>query len=116
MTFLFAVIFVAAYSMAASRVARHGPGPLWWTAAGCLLLIGVGGVLLGRHYDVPSLPQLLLYLVALTGPIVIVPTAMLSLAATERSTMAKAFPTAILGACLGLVMGFVIVVWGLGVW
>lgn len=116
MVFLFAFILVGAYALAASRVARHGPGRLWWTASGFLLFIVIGGVLLGRHYSVASVSRLLLYLAALTGPIVILPTAMLSRAGTTRSTMAEAFPTAIFGACFGLMCGFVIVVWGLGVW
>ena len=116
MEFLFSIILVGAYATAASRVARHGPARLWLTASGFLLLIVVGGVLLGRHYSVPSSPRLLLYLVALTGPIVVFPTALLSLVTATRSTMAKAFPTAILGACFGFLCGFVIVVWGLGIW
>ena len=116
MVFLFAFILVGVYALAASRVARHGPGGLWLTACGFLLLIMLGGVLLGSHYSVTSVSRLLVYLVVLTGPIVILPTALLARPATARSTMAEAFPTAIFGACFGLVCGFVIVVWGLGVW
>ena len=116
MVFLFSVILVGAYAMAVSRVACHGPARLWLTASGFLLLIVIGGVFLGRHYSVQSIQNLLLYLIALTGPIVVVPTALLSQATATRSTMSKAFPTAIFGACFGLVCGFIIVVWGLGVW
>jgi len=116
MMFLFVVILVAGYAVAASWAAPHGPSRLWLTAMATLLLIAVAGVLLGRHYAVPSLSRLLLYTVALTGPIVFVPTTMLSFTTGTRSTLATALPTAVLGACLGFVCGFVIVVFGLRVW
>jgi len=116
MMVVFVVVVVVAYALAASWAAQHGRGRLWLTAAGFLLLVVVSGVLLGRHYSVPSLPRLILYVVALTGPIVAIPTTMLSRAATTKSTMMAALPTAILGACIGLVCGFVIVVFGLKVW
>lgn len=113
---LFVVILVGGYALAANWAARHGQGQLWLTAAATLLLIALGSVLLGRYYAVPSTRRLLLYTMALAGPIVFVPTAMLSFATAVRSTLATALPTAILGACLGLVCGFVIVVFGLRVW
>ncbi len=116
MVFLFLVIFVGAYALAASWVARQGTARLWLTAIGTLLLIVVSGVFLGKYYDEQSLPHLLLYFIALTGPIVVVPTVLLAYTTTAKSTTAKAFPTAILGASLGLVCGYVIVVWGLRVW
>lgn len=116
MILLFVMIVAGVYAVAASRASRHGPGQLWLTAAAALLLITLGGVLLGHHYRVPDLGRMLLYVVALTGPIVLVPTTMLSFAPAMRSTLAKAFATAILGAFLGLVCGFVIVVFGLRVW
>jgi len=114
--FLFIVILVGGYAMAASWAVRSGPFRLWLMASTALLLIVAGGVVLGRYYAVPSLPRLLLYAVTLTGPIVIVPTAMLSFATATRPTWAQAIPTAVLGACLGFVCGLVIVVFGLRVW
>jgi hypothetical protein len=116
MMFLFVVVLVAGYAVAASWAAPHGPSRLWLTAVATLLLIGAGGVLLGRHYAVPSVSRLLLYAVALTGPIVLVPTAMLSFTTRTRSRLATALPTAVLGACFGVVCGLVIVVFGLRVW
>ncbi len=115
MLFLFVVMFVAGYAVAAGRAVRHGQGRLGLTAAGALLLIAVGSVLLGRFYRVPSVGRLLLYAGALMGPVVFVATTMLSFAA-GRSSPRKALPTAIAGACLGLVCGFAIAVFWLRVW
>lgn len=116
MMFLLVVILLGAFVVVASRVARHGPGRLWFTAFVTLLLIALGSVLLGRYYDVPSVSRLLLYAVALTGPGVLVPTTMLSFAPVRALTLAKVLSTAILGACLGLALGLIIVVFGLKVW
>jgi hypothetical protein len=116
MMFLFVILLVAGYAVAASWAAPHGRNRLWLTAIASILLIVVASAFLGRHYTVPSLPSLLLYAVALTGPIVFVPTTMLSLTIRTRSTLATALPTAVLGACLGFACGFVIVVFGLRVW
>lgn len=116
MIVLFVVILVGGYAVAANWAARHGQGRLWLGAAVTLLLIAFGSVLLGRYYDVPSPRRLLRYVMALTGPIVVVPTTMLSFATAVRSTLATALPTAIVGACLGFVCGFFIVVFGLRAW
>lgn len=113
MILLFVVVLVVAYAIAASQAVCHGLGRLWLTASVALLLILVGGVLLGRYYAVPSLSRLLLYAVALTGPVVLVPTTMLSFSTPGRPAWARVFPTAVAGACLGLVFGYVIVVFGL---
>jgi len=116
MMFLFVAVLVAGYAVAASWAAPHGRSRLWLTATATLLLIVAGGVLLGRYYAVPSVPRLLLYAVALTGPIVIVPATMLSFTTGTRAQLATALPTAALGAGLGVVIGFVIVIFGLWVW
>jgi len=114
--FFFVVVLIGAYAMAASWAVCRGPRRLWSTASGALLLIVAGVVLLGWHYAVPSRSRLVLYAVALTGPIVFVPTVMLSLATATRTTWARALPTAALGACLGLACGYLIVVYWLRVW
>jgi hypothetical protein len=105
MLFLFVVMFVAGYAVAASRALRHGQGRLWLTAVGALLFIAVGSVLLGRFYRVPSVGRLLLYAGTLLGPVVFITTTMLSFAA-GRLSPGKALLTAIAGACLGLTCGF----------
>ena len=116
MMLLFLIILVAAYAATASWASHYGQARLWLTAAAAFLLIVAFAVMLGRRFDVPSLFRLLLYALTLTGPIVLVPTAMLSLFASSKPAPVKALPTAILGACLGLACGFVMAVFGLGMW
>lgn len=116
MVLLLMAALVVGYAIAASLSARHGLGRLWLTASMALLLILVGGVLLGRYYAVPSLSRLLIYEVARTGPVVLVPTTMLSFVTSVRGDRARALSMAVAGACLGLMCGFVIVVFGLRVW
>ena len=116
MIFLLFVVFIGAYAVAASWAVCHGLGRLWSTAAASLLLIVVGGILLGRYYSVPSLSRLLFYMMALTAPLVFVPTAMLSFSTTPKTTLAKSLPTAIFGACIGFLCGWVVVVYALRVW
>ena len=116
MIFLLLAVLIGGYAVAASWAVCRGLGRLWSTATASLLLIVAGGIIIGRYYSVPSLSRLLLYVVVLTAPVVLVPTVMLSLSRTPRLTFAKPFPTAILGACVGFVCGWVVVVYGLRVW
>jgi hypothetical protein len=109
------LLLVGVYAITASWVARHGPGRLWLMASGTLLLMLVGGWFLFDDYYI-SMAYELFNLVALTGPIVVFPTTMLSLATMRRATIAKALPTAILGACIGFVCGLVIYYLDLELW
>ncbi len=116
MIFLYVVVLVVAYAVAASWAVSHGGGRrLWFTGSATLLLLVAVGVLLGQHYAVPSLARLLLYKMAFTGPIVIVPTVLLSFS-KARPTWAGRLPVAVLGGCIGSICGWVLVVFGLGVW
>ena len=117
MIFVFVVLLVVVYPVAASwAVTRGGPHRLWLTGSATLLLIAAAAVLLGRHYGVPSLARLLLYAMAFTGPVVVVPTVLLSFSKAPGPAWAGRLPVAVLGACVGLICGWVLVVFGLGVW
>lgn len=107
------VILVGGYAVAANWAVRDSQGRLWLTAGIAMALIVLGSGLLGRYYSVPSPGRLLLYTMVLAGPVVLVPTSILSFAAAKQPKVATALPTAILGAVLGLVFGIVIVVFGL---
>jgi len=116
MLFLLAVVLVVGYPIAASRSMGGGVRRLWSTASVALLLILAGAVALGRYHAVPSLWRLLMYAAALTGPVVLIPTVLLTVVPPRGAVGSKTLPTAMVGACLGLVCGFVIVVFGLGIW
>lgn len=116
MIFLYVVVLAVAYAVAASWAVCHGGRRrLWLTGSATLILLVAAAVLLGRYYAVPSLARLLLYKMAFTGPVVVVPTVLLSFS-KARPTWAGRLPVAVLGACIGSICGWVLVVFGLGVW
>ncbi len=116
MIFLYVVLLVVAYAVAASWAVSHGGRRrLWLTGSATLVLLAAAAVGLGRHYAVPSVARLLLYKMAFTGPVVVVPTVLLSLSKAPP-TWAGRLPVAVLGACIGIICGWVLVVFALGVW
>jgi hypothetical protein len=117
MLFLFAVALAIGYPVAAAwAVSRGGPRGLWLTGSATLLLVAAAAALLGRHHAVPSVARLLLYALAFTGPVVVVPTALLSLSGRPGGGWAGRLPAAVLGAGVGIVCGWLLVIYGLGVW
>lgn len=117
MIFLYIAFLVVAYAVAASWAVSHGgPRRLWLTGSVTLLLVVVAVVILGRHYAVPSFARLLVYAMVFTGPVVVVPTVLLSFTKAPRPAWLGRLPAALLGACIGVVCGWVLLVFGLGVW
>ena len=117
MMFLYVVFLVVGYAVAASwAVSYGGPRRLWITGSATLLLIAVAGSVLGRHYAVPSQTRLLLYAMAFTGPVVVVPTVLLSFSRAHAPTWPGRLPVAVLGACIGVICGWILVVFGLRAW
>jgi hypothetical protein len=115
MVLAYVVLLVVGYAAAASwAVSGGGRRRLWATATAMLVVIVLAAILLGWYYAVPSLRSMLLYAVAFTGPIAVVPTVLLSLA--KPSARARPFPVALVGACLGLGCGWALAVFGLRVW
>lgn len=113
MTFLFLLAFVPAYVVTATWAARSGgPRRLWGAGAVALLAIVALAVLAGRYYAVPSTARVVLYEFALLAPSVILTNVLLSSGPTSVPSAARA----IAGAGVGLVCGYLLVVFGLGVW
>lgn len=111
------VLLVVAYAVAASlAVARGGRRRLWLTGAAALVLIAAAALGLGRYFGVPSYARLLLYMMAFTGPVVVVPTVLLSFSSGPRPTWTGRLPMAALGTGVGFVCGWLLTVVGLGVW
>ncbi|OLC14526.1 MAG: hypothetical protein AUH29_10030 [Candidatus Rokubacteria bacterium 13_1_40CM_69_27] len=117
MLFLIVVLLVGGYAVVASWAVRHGGQPrLGAVAAGALMLVALAALLAGHRYAVPSMPRLLLYALAFMGPIVLVPTVLLWRQAAIGATRNAMLGTALLGALAGLLCGWVLLVYGLGVW
>lgn len=114
---LFYVILILAYAPAAAWAVRSGGSRrLWLLAATTLGLVFLGGILLGYHFAVPSTFRLLVYLLAFTAPAVLLPTLLLWAQGARPGAQAAALPIALVGGVIGLGVGWVLVVYGLGVW
>ncbi len=114
MIFLMILAFVVAYAGAASWAVRTGGHPRLWGAGGlALLAIVILAWLVGVLYSVPSIGRLVLYATALLAPTVVVTNVLLAGGPTSRVPRAV---RAMVGAIVGFVCGFLLVVFGLGVW
>lgn len=103
MILLYCVILVLGYALAAAWAVRPGGGGrLWGVATGMLGLLVLGGVLLGYGFAVPSIPRLLLYLLALSAPAVLLPTLLLWAQRGRPRAQAAAVPIALAGGVVGL--------------
>jgi hypothetical protein len=113
MILAFIVVFLAGYVAAAAWGARRGRRPLASVAGATLAIIVLGSLLLGYRYAVPSVPLLLLSMLAFLGPAVILPPLLLwGRAAPGAPTLGLA----LVGTIAGLLAGWVVVVFGLRVW
>lgn len=94
---------MVAYAVAASMAAaRGGRRRLWLTGAAALVLIAAAALGLCRYFGVPSYARLLLYMMAFTAPVVVVPTVLLSFSSGPRPTWTGRLPMAVLGRRLRL--------------
>lgn len=117
MVFLYCVVLVLSYALTAAWAVRSGNGGrLWGVATSMLGLLVLGGVLLGYAYAVPSTPRLLLYLLTFSAPAVLLPTLLLWAQRGWPRAQAPALVLALVGSAIGLGVGWVVVVYGLGVW
>ena len=113
MILVFLVVFVAGYTPAAAWGARRGRRSLARVVGVTLAIIVLGSLLLGHRVGVPSVPLLLLYVLAFLGPAVIVPALLLwGQAGRDGSTAGLA----LVGTLAGLLAGWAVVVFGLRVW
>ena len=71
---------------------------------------------MGWSSAVPSVPRLVGYALAFTAPAVLAPTLLLSWRAVAELARGPRLAAAVLAGCAGLVGGFGVVVYGLGVW
>ncbi|MGH7539836.1 MAG: hypothetical protein ACRELC_02435 [Gemmatimonadota bacterium] len=104
------------YPAAASwAVRRGGTRLLLFVAAAALGLIVSAGLWLGVRHET-DIPRLLSYALVLMGPVVVIPTLLLARPGRARASGHLTLGTALLGALVGLICGWLLVVYRLRVW
>jgi hypothetical protein len=89
---------------------------LWLLCALTLLAVLVVALLLSAVYSVPSVWRVVFYFGAFVGPSILFATGSLTLASGFARTVLVQLSTAFAGSIIGLVVGFIAVVYVLGVW
>jgi hypothetical protein len=111
------LLLVLAVSLVAVGVFRVGGLRwLWLLCALTLLAIVLLSLVLSAIYSVPSAWLVILYLLAFVGPPILFATGSLTLVSGFARTLPLQLLTALAGSMIGLAVGFVVVVYALGVW
>ena len=114
---LFIIPLILAFSPAAVWALRVGGlRRLWVLCALALLAVLVVALLLSAVYSVPSMWLVVFYFLAFLGPSILFATGSLTLASGFARTVGVQLVTSFAGSMIGLVVGFVVVVYVLGVW
>ena len=114
---LFILPLILAFSPAAVWALRVGGlRRLWLLCALALLAVLLLALLLSAVYSVPSVWRVILYFLAFLGPSILFATGALTLASGFARTLLVHLITAFAGSMIGLVAGFIVVVYVLGVW
>ena len=114
---LYVVPLVLAFGPAAVWALRVGGlRRLWLLCALVLLTVVLGALVLSAVYTVPSLWRVVLYFLGFVGPSILFATASLTLASGFARTLPLQLVTAFAGSMVGFAVGFVAVVYVLGVW
>jgi hypothetical protein len=115
---VFVLPLVLAFSPAAVWALRVGGlRRLWLVCALALLADLLLALLLSTVYSVPSTWRVILFSLAFFGPSVLFTTGSLTLASGfARRTLPVQLITAFIGSMIGLAVGFIVVVYVLGVW
>jgi hypothetical protein len=114
---VFILLLVLIFSPAAVWALRVGDlRRLWLLCALTLLAVILLALLLSAVYSVPSAWRVILYLLTFLGPSILFATGSLTLARGFARTLPVQLITAFAGSMIGLAVGFVVVVYVLGVW
>ena len=89
---------------------------LWLLCALTLLAIILLALFLSAVYSVPSVWRVVLYFLGFVGPQILITTGSLTLASGFAKTLPLQLIVAFAGSMIGLGVGFVVVVYVLGVW
>jgi hypothetical protein len=111
------LLLVLAVSLVAVGVFRVGGLRwLWLLCALTLLAIVLLSLVLSAIYSVHRAWLVILYLLAFVGPPILFATGSLTLVSGFARTLPLQLLTALAGSMIGLAVGFVVVVYALGVW
>ena len=114
---LFVVPLILAFSPAAVWALRVGGLRLLWSlCALALVAVVLLALFLSARYSVPSVWLVILYSLGFVGPPILFATASLTLASGFARTVLVQLITAFAGSIIGLVVGFIAVVYVLAVW
>ena len=114
---LFILPLVLAFIPAAVWAFRVGGlRRLWSLCTLALLAVALVAVVLSAIYSVPSTWRVLLYFLGFVGPSILFASSSLTLASGFARTLPFQLITAFAGSMVGLGVGFVVIVYVLGVW
>ncbi len=111
---LLPVLVISLVTVLALRVG--GLRLLWLLCALTLLAIILLALFLSAVYSVPSVWRVVLYFLGFVGPQILTTTGSLTLASGFAKTLPLQLIVAFAGSMIGLGVGFVVVVYVLGVW
>ena len=81
-----------------------------------LLALILTALVLSAVYSVPSVWRVVLYFLVFVGPSILFTNAALTVASAFERALWPQLITAFVGSVVGLAVGFVVAVYGLGVW
>jgi hypothetical protein len=114
---LFIVPLILAFGPAAVWALRVGGlRRLWSLCALALLAVVLLALVLSAVYSVPSAWRVVLYFLGFVGPSILFATVSLTLAGGIARTLPLELIVAFAGSMIGFGVGFVVVVYVLGVW
>jgi hypothetical protein len=116
MTTLFLLLVLAVSLVAVGAFRVGGLRWLWLLCALVLLTVVLLSLALSAVYSVPSAWLVILYLLAFVGPPILFATGSLTLASGFTRALPLQLGAAFAGSVIGLAVGFVVVVYVLGVW
>ena len=114
---LFVIPLILAFAPVAVWALRvGGPRRLWLVCALALLANLLAALVLSAAYSVPSTWRVVYYSLTFVGPSLLCASGSLTVANTFARTLTTQLIAAFAGSLIGLTLGFVVVIYGLGVW
>jgi hypothetical protein len=114
---LFVLPMILAFAPAAVWALRAGGlRRLWLLGAFAVVALILVALVLSAVYSVPSVWRVLLYFLTFVGPSILFTNTALTVASAFERELWTLLITAFVGSLVGLAVGFVVVVYVLGMW